>query len=152
MRFPRATYLIVTGASREILQDEVLPQIEQFMQERGLQLSREKTLITHIEDGFDFLGQNIRKYNGKFLIKPSKKNIKAYLNKVRDIIKCNKTSSQEHLIRKLNPVIKGCSEYHKHIVSSKAFKWTDKEICKCQAVFSKKFSKLYGDGCSQHND
>ena len=121
---------IVTGVSKEILQNEVLPIIEQFMQERGLQLSKEKTIITHIEDGFDFLGQNIRKYNGKLLIKPSKKNTKAYLNKVRDIIKSNRTSTQEQLIRKLNPVIKGWSEYHKHIVSSKAFNRTDEEIYK----------------------
>jgi RNA-directed DNA polymerase len=121
---------IVTSASNETLQNEVLPLIEQFMQERGLLLSKEKTLITHINEGFDFLGQNIRKYNGKFLIKPSKKNMKAYLSKVRDIIKSNKTSTQELLIRKLNPIIKGWSEYHKHIVSSEAFNWTDSKIFK----------------------
>lgn len=119
---------IVTGASKEILQNEVFPLIVQFMQERGLELSKEKTLITHIEDGFDFLGQNVRKYNGKLLIKPSKKNTKAYLDKVRGIIKANKTSTQEDLIKKLNPVIKGWSEYHKHVVSKKAFNWTDKQV------------------------
>jgi RNA-directed DNA polymerase len=121
---------IVTSASKEMLQNEVLPLIEQFMQERGLQLSKEKTLITHINEGFDFLGQNIRKYNGKFLIKPSKKNMKSYLNKARTVIKSNKTSTQEHLIKKLNPIIKGWSEYHKHIVASEAFSCTDSKIFK----------------------
>lgn len=45
--------------------------VEQFLAQRGLSLSPEKTRITHIEDGFDFLGMNIRKYCGKLLIKPA---------------------------------------------------------------------------------
>jgi RNA-directed DNA polymerase len=50
--------------------------VEQFLHERGLELSPAKTVITHVEKGFDFLGQNVRKYpHGKLLIKPSKKNI-----------------------------------------------------------------------------
>jgi hypothetical protein len=40
----------------------------------------------HIDEGFDFLGWNFRKYNGKMLIKPSKKNVKAFYAKVRDVI------------------------------------------------------------------
>src|SRR5271163_2668521 len=66
---------IITGSSKELLENEVKPLIVQFLRERGLELSEEKTLITHIEDGFDFLGQNVRKYNGKLIIKPSKRNV-----------------------------------------------------------------------------
>ncbi len=61
------------------LESEVKPLIEAFMKERGLELSPEKTLITHIEDGFDFLGQHLRKYNGKLLITPSRKNVHTFL-------------------------------------------------------------------------
>jgi RNA-directed DNA polymerase len=64
---------IITGRSKEILEHEVKPLVEKFLAERSLTLSQEKTKITHIETGFDFLGQNIRKYNGKLLIKPAKK-------------------------------------------------------------------------------
>ncbi|GHO63527.1 hypothetical protein KSC_024190 [Ktedonobacter sp. SOSP1-52] len=63
---------IVTGKSKEVLENEVKSLVGQFMRERGLTLSQEKTLITHIENGFDFLGQHLRKYNGKLLITPSK--------------------------------------------------------------------------------
>ena len=67
------------------------------MRERGLQLSPEKTVITHIEEGFDFLGQNVRKYKAgkqyKLLIKPSKKSVKTFLEKVREIVKVNKALS-----------------------------------------------------------
>jgi RNA-directed DNA polymerase len=73
---------IITGKSKELLENEVKPLVEEFLKERGLELSEEKTKITHIEDGFDFLGQNVRKYKGKILIKPSKKNIKNFLEKV----------------------------------------------------------------------
>lgn len=79
VRLPRATHLIVTGSSRELLENEVSPMIEAFLNERGLRLSPEKTKITHIDEGFDFLGQNIRRYNGLLLVKPSKKNTLAFL-------------------------------------------------------------------------
>ena len=74
---------IITGCSKELLDNEVKPLVERFMIERGLQLSPEKTCITHIEEGFDFLGQNLRRYGGKLLITPSKKNMHAFLEKVR---------------------------------------------------------------------
>lgn len=119
---------IVTGTSPEILQNKVLPVIRAFMQERGLQLSEEKTVITHIDDGFDFLGKNIRKYNGKLLIKPSKDSKLSILKKVRKIIKDNKTDKQEILIRKLNPVIQGWVNNHRYVVSTKFFTRLDHEI------------------------
>jgi RNA-directed DNA polymerase len=61
---------IITGHSKELLENEVKPCVEAFLAERGLELSKEKTQITHILKGFDFLGQNVRKYGGKLLIKP----------------------------------------------------------------------------------
>jgi RNA-directed DNA polymerase len=97
---------IITGCSKELLEDEVKPLVERFMFERGLQLSPEKTCITHIEQGFDFLGQNLRRYGGKLLITPSKKNMHAFLEKVRGEIRSNRATKQEYLIRLLNPVIR----------------------------------------------
>lgn len=119
---------IVTGTSPENLRNKVLPVIREFMQERGLQLSEEKTVITHIDDGFDFLGKNIRKYNGKLLIMPSKASKLSILRKVRKIIKDNKTDKQEMLIRKLNPVIQGWVNNHRYVVSTKFFNRLDHEI------------------------
>jgi len=113
---------IITGCSKELLEDEVKPLVEQFMSERGLQLSPEKTCITHIEQGFDFLGQNLRKYGGKLLITPSKKNMHAFLEKVRGEIRSNRTSKQEYLIRLLNPIIRGWAYYHRHIDAGSAYR------------------------------
>jgi RNA-directed DNA polymerase len=119
---------IITGSSKEQLEDEVLPLVTQFMAQRGLELSQEKTSITHINDGFDFLGWNVRKYEGTLLCKPSKKNVKAFLQKIRGLIKTNKGATQAELIATLNPVIKGWAEYHKHAVAKDIFNKVDAEI------------------------
>lgn len=119
---------VVTGRTRELLENEVLPVIKQFLAERALELSQEKTLITHVDDGFDFLGQNIRKYEGKLLIKPSKKNKLAFLKKVRATIKANKTATAGMLITQLNPLIRGWVNYHKHVVSKRTFSDVDSVI------------------------
>jgi RNA-directed DNA polymerase len=119
---------IVTGSSQELLEQEIKPMIEAFMRERGLELSPEKTCITHIRDGFDFLGQNVRKYNGTLLITPSKKNVQTFLGKVREIINAHKTSSAGKLITLLNPVIRGWAQYHRHIVSKATFNSVDRAI------------------------
>jgi RNA-directed DNA polymerase len=121
---------IITGKSEEFLEKEVKPIVEQFLKERGLELSPEKTLITHIDTGFDFLGQNARKYKGKMLIKPSKKSIKTFLEKIRTTIKENKGIKAGKLIEKLNLIIRGWALYHRHMVSKKIFTKVDHEICK----------------------
>ena len=119
---------IITGSSKELLENEVRPIVEKFLAERGLQLSTEKTKITHIDEGFDFLGVNVRKYNGKLLIKPSVKNVQTFLTKVREIIRSNATAKQENLIGLLNPVVRGWAQYHRHIVASQTFADVDYAI------------------------
>ena len=119
---------IITGNSKELLEDEVKPLVEKFLSARGLELSPEKTSITHIDKGFDFLGVNIRKYNGKLLIKPSKKNVKALLDKVRNAIKDNKAAKQINLIRMLVPIIRGWANYHRSVVARETFERVDSEI------------------------
>lgn len=116
---------IVTGNSQKLLEQEVKPILEQFLQERGLSLSPQKTTITHIEDGFDFLGQNIRKYKGTLLIKPAQKKVKALLTKVREVIKTHQGASAGQLITQLNPLIQGWANYHRHVVSKKTFSKID---------------------------
>jgi RNA-directed DNA polymerase len=95
--------------------------VEAFLAVRGLQLSEEKTRITHIDDGFDFLGWNFRKYSGKLLIKPGRKNVQTFYRKVADTISGNKTVKQEDLIRLLNPMLRGWAQYHSPVVAKQAY-------------------------------
>jgi RNA-directed DNA polymerase len=78
---------IITCQNKEGLINRVIPVIEEFFKERGLSLSKEKTKITHIEKGFDFLGFNVRKYKGKPLIKPSKKSVENLKYKIKTVFK-----------------------------------------------------------------
>jgi RNA-directed DNA polymerase len=120
---------VITGRTKELLEGEIKPLVEQFLHERGLELSPAKTVITHVEKGFDFLGQNVRKYpNGKLLIKPSKKNIQTFLDGIRGNIKAALGMSAADLIHWLNPKIRGWSNYHRHVVSKRVFSRVDNTI------------------------
>lgn len=119
---------VVTAKQKETLQQVILPIIEAFLAERGLSLSHEKTKVTHIYDGFDFLGQNFRKFNGKLIVSPSKNNRKSFLRKIRTTIKRNKTTPQWALINILNPKIRGWANYHSGISASREYKRVDSEI------------------------
>jgi len=121
---------IITGMSEGFLKNEVKPLVEQFLSERGLELSHEKTRITHIEDGFDFLGQTVRRFNdGKVLVKPSKKSIKTFLAGIREVIReQGGHSTAGELIRTLNAKIKGWTMYHRHACSKRTFGYVDTRI------------------------
>ena len=119
---------VITGRSRELLQDQVMPLIEQFLAQRGLSLSPHKTRIVHINDGFDFLGQNLRKFKGSLRIQPSKKNVNAFLSKVRDRIKRLATAPTSVLIQTLNPMIRGWALYHRHVQCRATYQWVSHHI------------------------
>jgi RNA-directed DNA polymerase len=131
-RFPRwhankvnfgryADDFVITAKSKEIIENEIKPLIIEFLKERGLTLSAEKSKVTHIKEASDFLSQNVRKYKGKLLIRPSKTSVQSFKDKVKAICKKNRGIPAHALIRILNPVIRGWSNYHKGICSKKTF-------------------------------
>jgi RNA-directed DNA polymerase len=101
---------LITSKTKKGL-EEVLPRVKQWLSERGLELSTEKTKIVHIDDGFNYLGFNIRCYKGKLLIKPQKEKVLSFCKKVGKIIKSNKSVKQETIIKKLNPILRGFANY-----------------------------------------
>ena len=119
---------IITSAKKEVLEREIKPMLVEFLAERGLELSDEKTVITHIDDGFDFPGFNIRKFKGVLLTQPSKKCVKKFLDGIRYTIDSNKSCKQETLIRLLNPKITGWANYYRCGASSKTFQRVDDQI------------------------
>jgi RNA-directed DNA polymerase len=121
--------IIVTGSSKELLENEVKPLIEEFLKIRGLELSPEKTRIIHITEGFDFLGQHIRKYHqGILLIHPSQKSITNLLTRVREVIRSNPHMKPGALIWLLNPILRGWANYHQHVASKETFQKVDHAI------------------------
>lgn len=119
---------VITGVSRDVLQDTVTPAVTTFLAARGLELAPEKTRITHLTEGYDFLGQNIRRYGNKLLIKPARKSVQSFLQKVRDVIRKLRSAPQALLIEVLNPLINGWAMYHRHVVAKKTFGRVDSHI------------------------
>jgi RNA-directed DNA polymerase len=94
-----------------------------------LELSHEKTQITHIEDGFDFLGQNVRRYRcGKVLTKPSSQSVKTFLTKIQETIDRSGRQTAGEMIRRLNQQIKGWTMYHRYAASQRTFAYVDHRI------------------------
>lgn len=116
---------VITGASKDLLELNVKPWIETFLASRGLRLSEAKTRVVHIDEGFDFLGWNFRKYKGKLLIKPSRKNVKAVYDKVSEMVKRQLPAKQVELIERLNPVLRGWAQYHAPVVAKQTFSKLD---------------------------
>jgi RNA-directed DNA polymerase len=132
---------VVMHHNKEVIKDAKAI-IAEWLQDRGLTLSEEKTKIVHSTEGFDFLGFNCRHYDipndnsyyaktnknkqgFKLLIKPSKKSVNKHSEKVSEILKKMKSATQEAVIDKLNPVISGWTNYYKSVVSSATFSKLD---------------------------
>ena len=119
---------IITGVSKELLENEVKPLVVEFLAARGLVLSEKKTKITHVTEGFDFLGWNVMFFNRMLVTQPSKKNIKAFLGKIRDLLRERKAAKQIEVIEKLTPVIRGWANYHRSQMASQTFGRCDHQI------------------------
>lgn len=119
---------IVTGKSNTILETKIKPAIEAFLGERGLELSEEKTVITHIKDGFTFLGQTFRRHGKTLHVTPSKEGVLALVRKAGNLIRQYRSSPIEGLIKKLNQMLRGWANYHRHVVSSEAFSRVDNYV------------------------
>lgn len=112
---------VATGVTSERLQDTIRPWVEAFLSKRGLTRSKDKTRITHIDDGSNFLGWNFRKYSGTFLSKLSKRNVLSFNRTVRETVTTKLGAKQEVLIRLQNPRIYGWHLYHREDAARETF-------------------------------
>jgi len=103
------------------LENQIKPAVEEFLAERGLALSKEKTVITYIKKGFTFLGQSFRKHGRVLHITPSKEGVLALVRKLGRLIRKHVNAPMPVLIKKLNETLRGWGNYHRHVVASEAF-------------------------------
>jgi RNA-directed DNA polymerase len=116
---------IVTGATQELLEQKVKPALTAFLSTRGLELSEQKTVITHIHKGCHFLGHTVRKFGDTLLTTPAKSSLSHLQDKIRLCIKSALALSQEALLRQLNPIIRGWANYYRHGAAKRTFKRLD---------------------------
>jgi RNA-directed DNA polymerase len=121
--------------------------IVKWLAQMELELSESKTKITHSSEGFDFLGFNVKQYqvkrdhfmdrnksakqklrDFKLLIKPSKKAIKKHDQSIKEVLRSSKASTQDTVIKRLNPLIRGWANYYNHQVSKKTFSNLDYQM------------------------
>jgi group II intron reverse transcriptase/maturase len=117
-------FIILSNGTKKAT-EAVKAQAAKFLKEElKLELSQEKTAITHVTEGFDFLGFNIRKYKTRrgIIVKPAKASIQRLRNKVAGYLtRRNHDYSEVNMIRALNPILRGWANYYKFVNSSRAF-------------------------------
>ncbi len=119
---------MITGATEEILRDEILPAVKDFLRPRGLTLSEEKTHLRPIDEGFDFLGFTLRKFNGKLITTPSHKKVNQFREKLKDFLKESQNYPFDVMLRKLNSKLRGWAFSNRQVVAKRLFSTLDNEI------------------------
>jgi len=119
---------VVTGATPELLEQKVKPELAAFLRPRGLELSEQKTVLTHISQGFDFLGHTVRQFGDKLLTFPAKSNVKALRAKLSLCIHSAGSLSPEALLLQLNPLLRGWANYYRHGASKRTFERLDHHV------------------------
>ena len=118
---------IVTAPSKAILLTYVLPKLQDFLKERGLNLNSAKTQIVHRTEGFNFLGFTIRYFKRQkqfaLFTKPQKEKVLGHLKQIKRILTQNKQVKTETLLTRLNPVLRGWANYYRYAVAKKTFEY-----------------------------
>jgi RNA-directed DNA polymerase len=111
--------------------EHIKARLAEWLTPRGLSFNEDKTQIVHLaEDGFDFLGFNVRRYRSKLLIKPSKAAIRRVRERLAVEMRRLRGSNADAVIARLNPIIKGWAAYYRGVVSSKVFHTLDYQMWK----------------------
>ena len=118
---------IATARRKEDLQ-ALLPVIEEWLSERGMMLHPEKTKIVHIQDGFDFLGFNIRQYRGTCLVRPQKEKVFELLQRIRLWLRKHPAVKPEEVVQYLNPILRGWVGYYRHASSKQVFDYIKHQL------------------------
>lgn len=128
---------VVTSKTKQQI-EELLPKIKEWLAIRGLHLNEEKTQLRHINEGFNFLGFNIRRFNGKCIIKPQKEKLKEKLKQIKIWLKEHPNAQPETVIDVLNPILRGWGNYYKHGVSKETFAYFDHRLVKMLIKWAKR--------------
>jgi RNA-directed DNA polymerase len=117
--------------------EQVKARLASWLAPRGLAFNEDKTRIVTLDQGFDFLGFNVRRYHGKLLIKPSKAAVKRIRERLRAEMLSLRGANAQAVIARLNPIIRGWSAYYRTAVSSETFTALDHYLWKLTHKWAK---------------
>ncbi len=101
--------------------ERVKQRLARWLEPRGLAFNEAKTRITHLDQGVDFLGFEIRRYRGKLLTKPGKEALRRIRKRLSEEMKALRGANADAVIARLNPIITGWAAYYRIGVSKRAF-------------------------------
>jgi RNA-directed DNA polymerase len=119
---------LVISSSKRLLRSHVQPRIEEFLKARGMRLAAEKTRITHLKHGVEFLGCHLCLRRGALRITPARANLQHVLQNIAATMQANPGASPTRLIQVLNPIIRGWVQYYKHLESRELFLELDRQV------------------------
>jgi RNA-directed DNA polymerase len=130
--------LVVLCHSRDQV-EQVKSRLAAWLMPRGLAFNEDKTRIVRLEDGFPFLGFDIRRYrNGKLLIKPSKAAVQRFRKRLTTEMRALRGANAQAVVARLNPIIRGWSAYYRSVVSKKTFVHLDTHMWKLTRSWAKR--------------
>ena len=136
VRFPPPTLPVVLCHSRQQA-EQAKARLATWLAPRGLAFNEDKTRIVTLDQGFDFLGFNARRYHGKLLIKPSKAAVRRIRERLRSEVRSLRGANAQAVIARLNPIIRGWSAYYRTAVSSEVFAALDHYLWKLTYKWAK---------------
>lgn len=128
---------IITAETKQDI-EEIVPTVKEWLGERGLMLNEEKTNITHVREGFNFLGFTIRQHKGSTFCFPEKQKVLSKLREIRAWLKKNKHATPENVIGHLNPIIRGFANFYRVGSASRMLSYFDSQVWKALWAWSKK--------------
>lgn len=120
---------LVFGYTRKDVLDCIPNVIEPFLTERGLKLSKEKTYISHIDGGFDYLGWNVKNNYFGIDITPSEYNIKSLVEKIESVVSSHICDNALAVCCKLREIINGWFNYHRGVVHEYILQEAEADVC-----------------------
>jgi len=108
--------------------EQAWSRLGEWLAPRGLSFNTDKTRIVHVDDGFDFLGFNVRRYGGKLLIKPSPAAVRRFRQRLAGEVRALRGANAEAVIRRINPIIRGWAAYYRSVVSKEVFATLDHHL------------------------
>jgi RNA-directed DNA polymerase len=118
----------VAIAERREQIEAIVPLVQDWLAERGLKMHAAKTRIVSVYDGFHFLGFHVKYVGGKCFFMPEKKKVLQLIANIRAWLKRNRSASAENVIRYLNPILRGWSNYYRHGVSKQTFAYVSNAL------------------------
>jgi RNA-directed DNA polymerase len=128
---------VITAKMKEDIA-AIVPEVRNWLKLRGLELNEDKTQIRSLKDGFNFLGFNIRQYQGKCLIKPQKEKVQAKIKELKEWLRRHQNVEPETVLRVFNPILRGWANYYKQAVSNRVFAYFNHEVFQMLLQWAKK--------------